>query len=304
MSKTLRGRFLAGGLWLFLSGLAHSATFTGTVFEDANYGGGAGRSRTTAAGVGIPNVTVEFYLTTGTGTYVNSVVTDANGFFTFNNVGSANALRVRVVNGTARSMRTNGLACLGTCVPVQTFRTDASTGTAVDVTNRVGGESPALSDAYVRQAGNSFNALTAGSRTPQSYTVATPAGTGSTIANIDFGFNFDVIVAKRDPTTTCTPTNSSFPCQGTLRQFVINANNLGGEVSLVQSGSGQIDGSTTFLPAGYESSIFMIPDGTANPGQNTTTGYASQLVAGVAEIALAGALDTVAGPNTRLDATT
>ena len=47
----------------------------------------------------------------------------------------------------------------------------------------------------------------------------------------------------------------------------------------------------------------MIPDGTANPGQHT--GYANQLTAGVAVITLSGgALTTVSGPNTRLDATT
>ena len=32
--------------WVLLGcGVAHAATFTGTVFEDANYGGGAGRTR-------------------------------------------------------------------------------------------------------------------------------------------------------------------------------------------------------------------------------------------------------------------
>ena len=100
----------------------------------------------------------------------------------------------------------------------------------------------------------------------------------------------------------CAATSSSYPCQGSLRQFVINANALGGEASLAQSGSGQIDGSNSFLPGGYESSIFMIPDGTAAAGLNT--GYATQLTGGVAVITLAGALTTVSGTNTRLDATT
>ncbi|HEV8444733.1 MAG TPA: right-handed parallel beta-helix repeat-containing protein, partial [Steroidobacteraceae bacterium] len=91
-------------------------------------------------------------------------------------------------------------------------------------------------------------------------------------------------------------------CQGSLRQFVINANALGGEASLAQSGSGQIDGATSFLPSGYETSIFMIPDGSANAGQNT--GYASQLTGGVAVISLSAALTTVSGTNVRLDAST
>src|SRR6185295_16717847 len=114
-------------------------------------------------------------------------------------------------------------------------------------------------------------------------------------------FNFDTVVNTRDA-ASCTSASSSYPCQGSLRQFVINANALGGEASLAQSGSGQIDGSTSFLPAGYESSIFMIPDGNANPGQNT--GSTSQLTGGVAVIPLAAALTTVSGSNIRLDATT
>ena len=49
---------------------------------------------------------------------------------------------------------------------------------------------------------------------------------------------------------------------------------LGGEGALSQSGSGQIDGGTSGLPSGFESSIFMIPNGV--------------LVGGVAVIPLAG----------------
>ncbi len=88
----------------------------------------------------------------------------------------------------------------------------------------------------------------------------------------------------------CGATNSSYPCQGSLRQFVINSNALGGEGALSQSGSGQIDGSTSFLPSGFESSIFMIPT--------------AQLTAGVAVITLATALPAISGASTRLDATT
>ncbi|MGH8188418.1 MAG: right-handed parallel beta-helix repeat-containing protein, partial [Steroidobacteraceae bacterium] len=81
-----------------------------------------------------------------------------------------------------------------------------------------------------------------------------------------------------------------YPCQGTLRQFIINSNTLGGEGSLAQSGSGLIDGLTTPLPTGFESSIFMIPSGA--------------LTGGVAVITLAGGMTTATGASTRLDATT
>jgi parallel beta-helix repeat protein len=89
---------------------------------------------------------------------------------------------------------------------------------------------------------------------------------------------------------TCGATNSSYPCQGSLRQFIINSNALGGEGGLSQSGSGQIDGANNFLPGGSESSIFMIPS--------------AQLTGGVAVITLANTLPAISGGATRLDATT
>ncbi len=283
---------------LGVSGLAHAATFTGRVFEDVNYGGGAGRSFAASSGVGIAGVRVELY-DVGTGALIASVNTGAGGTYSLTSGDTSAQMRVRVVNGSVRSSRTGGAAC-SSCVPVQTYRTAGSGNGIVAVTNRVGGENPQVSDAISNAAG-SFGSLSSGGRVPQSYTTISPAANNSIIGNIDFGFNFDTVVNRRD-VTSCGATTSSYPCQGSLRQFIINSDALGGEGALVQSGSGQIDGATTFLPSGFESSIFMIPDGTANPGQHT--GYANQLSgSGVAVITLGAAL-TTAGPSTRLDATT
>ncbi|MEJ0087125.1 MAG: right-handed parallel beta-helix repeat-containing protein [Pseudomonadota bacterium] len=267
--------------------LAQAATFSGTVFEDANYGGGAGRTRTASGGTVLQNVVVELYRVSD-GAFIASTTTNASGVYSLTSGNTAVAMRVRVVNGSVRSARTGGTACT-TCVPVQTFRTDATGGTAVDVTNRVGGESPGVSDAVVNPGSSNYSTLTAGTRVPQSITTATPAAAGTTVSGLDFGFNFDTVVNMRDA-ATCTPANSSYPCQGSLRQFVINANALGGEGALAQSGSGQIDGSTSFLPGGSESSIFMIPSGA--------------LTGGVAVITLAAALPAISGGGTRLDGTT
>jgi hypothetical protein len=158
-----------------------------------------------------------------------------------------------------------------------------------EVTNRVGGEAPEASDAYAYPGNGGFGGLTNGGRVTQSYATVTAAANNSTISSIDFGFNFDTVVNTRDA-AACGATNSSYPCQGSLRQFIINSNALHGEGSLAQSGSGQLDGSSSALPFGYESSIFMIPSA-GFPGN-------------VAEITLAGALPAVTDPNTRLDATT
>lgn len=297
MSKLPLALLLALGA----GGAAHAATFTGTVFEDVNYGGGAGRSQAAAGGVGLAGVTVELYRA-GSNAFIASATTNASGVFSLSSgAGNAFQVRVRVVNGSVRSSRAGGSTCT-TCVPVQTYRTEGSGTTVIAVTDHVGGENPALSDAIVNTTNATFTSLTvAGSRVPQSYATVTPSGGNATLGGIDFGFNFDTVVNVRDA-SACGATNSSYPCQGSLRQFVINSNALGGEGALAQSGSGQVDGSTTFLPGGFESSIFMIPDGSSAPGLNT--GYASQLTGGVAVIPLAAALTTVSGSNSRLDATT
>jgi hypothetical protein len=268
---------------------AAAATFTGTVFEDINYGGGAGRSRAAASGsVVLPNVRVELYRPSN-GNLVASTTTNASGVFSLssgNGSAGAEIHIVRVVNGSIRSTR----GSCTTCVPVQTFRTDASSGTAVAVTNRVGGENPALSDAA--QNAGSYSALTTATTVPQSITPVDPSSSTSTVSGLDFGFNFDTIVDASD-VASCTPSGTSgtyFPCQGNLRQFIINANALGGEGSLAQSGARLLDGLSSTLPSGFESSIFMIPS--------------TALTSNVALITLASALPAVTGPNTRLDATT
>src|SRR3954468_8477335 len=253
MSNLRVAERLAGCLLLLccLGQSARAATFTGTVFEDPNYGGGAGRSRSAAGGTLLSGVTVELYRVSS-GALVDTDITDASGAFSLTNGTNSYQVRVRVVNGTVRSARTNGAGC-ATCVPVQTYRTDATSGTAVAVVDHVGGENPSLSDAIANTTNANYSTLSVvGSRVPQSITTATPGSNAATVPGIDFGFNFDTVVNTRDA-ATCAPASSSYPCQGSLRQFVINANALGGKAGLAQSGSGQIDGGTTFLPSGSES---------------------------------------------------
>lgn len=268
---------------------SRAATISGTVFEDANFGGGAGRSLAASAGTGLQNVRVELY--SAGGAFQSFTTTNAAGQYSFTYGGNA-ARIVRVVNGTVRSVRTGGATCT-TCVPVQTFVTTGSGDTAVAVTNRVGGENPALSDAASNTSAATLASLTTATTTAQSIATFDPTANGSTVTGADFGFNFSTVVNRRDA-ASCAPSgtnNTFFPCQGSLRQFIINANTLGGEGSLAQSGSGQIDAFNTALPSGVESSIFMVPAGALNGS-------------GVAEIVLASALPTLSSANTRLDATT
>ena len=95
--------------------------------------------------------------------FIDRVTTDASGVYTLTSTGGNAALPmyVRVVNGTVRSSRAGGAACT-TCVPVQTFRTIATSGAAVAVTDHVGGEAPGI-----ERCGASILARAASERSPR-----------------------------------------------------------------------------------------------------------------------------------------
>ncbi|HEY0977807.1 MAG TPA: HYR domain-containing protein [Flavobacteriales bacterium] len=210
---------------------------SGTVFEDVNYGGGAGRDRATAlanGGSGRPNARVELF--NSSGNLVASTTTDASGAYVFSSTLPGN-YTVRVVNGTVSSARTGYVA--GSHVPVQTFRTHVVAGTAQPLTDRVGGEVPALAD-----AGNGTTTLAAlATATTSAQSITSVNVSGNHVTGVDFGYSFSVIC------------NTNDAGQGSLRQFIHQAN--------VLSNTGlAIQGRT----AGMEHAIFMIGNGTAAPG--------------------------------------
>ncbi|WP_223652267.1 beta strand repeat-containing protein [Hymenobacter psoromatis] len=136
----------------------------------------------------------------------------------------------------------------------------------------------------------------------QSIAPITVSSTG--ITGVDFGFNFDLIV------------NANDAGQGSLRQFITNANALGGEATLAQSGNyvNQVVGANPIkvsLPAGVETSIFMVSDGKVHPGllanNGSATGGPASLLSGgtsttqVAAISASSALPTITGPATAVN---
>ncbi|MDH3647976.1 MAG: hypothetical protein OER80_14540, partial [Gammaproteobacteria bacterium] len=220
---------------------------SGTVFEDVNYGGGAGRDQATASGVARSGARVELY--DAAGVYVTFTTTDGSGNYSFTGL-IAGDYTVRVVNSTVTSSRTGYIPGL---LSAQTYRTDASSGAAVPVTNRVGGQDPSVADAGNGSAGATMNTTTG-------VFTAVVTGTAQSITNVslgaadvtgvDFGFNFDTIV------------NSNPAGQGSLDQFLSNANNLA-NAGLVQAG----------LPAGIETSLFMIPGPADSLGRPVDSGW-------------------------------
>ncbi|HLK97122.1 MAG TPA: right-handed parallel beta-helix repeat-containing protein, partial [Hymenobacter sp.] len=260
---------------------------TGTVFEDVNYGGGAGRSLAASSGVPRPGTTVELY--DNTGAFVTSAVTDATGRYELS--APAGTYTVRVVSSTVSSSRPGYVAGL---LPVQTYN-----GTA----DRVGGEAPQKVDAPTNSSSQSLASLTTATTVAQNIAQVTISASGT--SGVDFGFNFSTIV------------NANLDGQGSLRQFLANANALGGEASLVQSGTRRsVTGAVQALPAGKETSIFMVPNGgttaagTVRPGfrpfdGTAAGGPASGLnAAGVVAIVSPLTFATITSADLYLDGTT
>lgn len=220
---------------------------TGYVFEDPNYGGGAGRARGSVVSYPSAGTRVELY--DAAGAFVGFTLTNAAGQYGFA-VNSGSTYQVRVVNSTVVSLRPFGTLA-APLLPVQTY---AGLGTDANAPNRVGGQAPQLADAGANTTPSTLSALTTSTTTAESVASVTAGSTDT--AGPDFGYSFDVVV------------NTNDSGQGSLRQFVLNATALGADASLVQAGATRSTTSTTTtaLPTGRETSIFMVPDGQAHPG--------------------------------------
>ncbi|MDF7814241.1 right-handed parallel beta-helix repeat-containing protein [Hymenobacter sp. YC55] len=266
------------------SPIYYNTAIVGNVFEDINYGGGAGRSQADSNGEGVFQARVELY--SATGAYVGATTTDAAGNYSFvNGINSitlaANTVyRVRVVNSSVKSNRPGSIAGL---LPVQTFLNG-------DV-NRVGGENPNESDYGNRTIALPLSAdatnltLEIQSITPTSGIGSVKTPVNGPVVGVDFGFNFDVVV------------NTNDSGQGSLRQFIINANTLGND-NLSQAYSGAI--------AGQEAAIFMLNNGTLTTapaglraGMAAVSGY--DAITKVFTITPATALPTISAANTTID---
>lgn len=233
------------------------SSITGTVFEDINYGGGNGRTYTAANtsaqssgwsnnAIAVPSARVELY--DNTGAFVTSTTTNASGQYTFSSLTNGD-YSVRVVNSTISSNRASN-STGKTIIPSQTFRATASS----NIINEVGGVDPAKVDASSNTTNAALTSLTTASTIAQSVTSVTVGGAG--VTGIDFGYNYNVI------------TNTNNDGQGSLRQFILNSNELA-NTNLDQEDSPT--GGVSFpKEAGSETSIFMIPGNSTHTIQPTS----------------------------------
>ncbi|MFK5972878.1 MAG: right-handed parallel beta-helix repeat-containing protein [Flavobacteriaceae bacterium] len=244
-----------------------SNLITGQVFEDVNYGGGVGRNYASASGVGVFNATIELY--DNLGALVDTKTTNSNGIYVFAGMADG-SYSIRVVNNTVKSSRVGGLAC-GNCLPIQTFKTDYVASTLVPDINTIGGENPSATDSAV--------GILSGAQTIAALTISSEG-----VVGMDFGFSFNTIV------------NTNEDGQGSLEQFIVNANNLD-ETGL------DIVANSIFDPAaGEDTSVFMIPS-TADPlGRTADSNFAS----GYFNIAISNGnpLTAITDANTKIDGRT
>jgi hypothetical protein len=229
-----------------LADLIRNLNVTGTIYEDINYGGGAGRnyniSNTSAQNSGwnpgdidLSGVIVELY--DSSGTYVSSTITDADGTYTLTDVGTGNHT-IRIVTETISSNRSSN-STGQTTIAVQTYRNTGS----IPVTNEVGGAEPDKIDAGPNTSNNNLSSLYTLNTTAHSISDITIGSTD--LSGVDFGYNFDTII------------NENNSGQGSLRQFIINSNEL--DNSNLDQEDTPTTGVSFLKPTETEHSIFMIP---------------------------------------------
>jgi len=245
-----------------------SNLIVGNIFEDINYGGGAGRDLATSGGVGLEGTRVELY--DSSNVFQESILSNATGEYSFGGMANG-SYSVRVVNNTVNSSRGGGDSC-STCIPVQTYRRDYANGIGfTNIINEVGGADPGSQDVG---SGTLTNAQT----------ISSVNIISEGVVELDFGFNFNTIV------------NTNADGQGSLEQFILNSNALD-ETGL------DIEANSIFDPTtGEDTSIFMIPSTSdllgRTPDANFTSGYFS------INIPNGNPLTAVDGNNTNIDGRT
>lgn len=183
------------------------SNLSGRVFEDANFAGSAAAWDGGASDLALPNVDVELY--DGANGYLASTVTDAGGLFTFSGLPNG-SYKVRVRSATLGDANTPPKGTLNACVPA-TCANPLPEMTWGNGTPVYGGQSPSVSDTDTGDdagPGDTWLPVTIN---------------GANVTGVDFGFAYNLIVNTSDDANA----DNVRSVQGSLRQFVKNANAIG-----------------------------------------------------------------------------
>src|SRR5262245_51924971 len=181
-------------LGAFAPSAASAGSISGTVFEDLNYAGGAGRSFALSHGIPLAGARVEVY-DGATGLFKGASTTNGTGTYTISQ--GAGTYIVRVVGSSVASVRSGFSPGLHFAVP--TFRVNASSGVAVGVANEIGGHQPAAEDGANAGSGamintSTFDFIIGPIGVAQSGAQVSLATGASVVSGVDFGYNFDTVV--------------------------------------------------------------------------------------------------------------
>ena len=202
---------------------ANLATVSGTIYEDVNGNGNV------AGGVVRPGVNVRLYRdvnannTVDAGdTFLAEQQTDASGAYSFQVSTLASGTRYVVAvdsKSVTPSAGFNGGFAQGDVWAEQTYGDNPATG-ALDVGPRFGGRTGDVSDNYnladTTPANNVYEH------------VASITVSGSNVSGVDFGFSFNVVTGIRGSGANDDDLTANRTVQGTLRQFIQNANAIAG----------------------------------------------------------------------------
>ena len=218
----------------------------GTIFEDTNFNGLTSTGFEIGTDFAFENVVVELY--TSTGALQAQDITDVNGAYEFI-VNERTDYTVRTVSSTIGDIDTQPATgrvggILDEIIPEQTFEFDGQTfnGEA----GALGGNNKSVDD----------TATASGAGVGDTNFTTTLTGSGN--ENLDFGFSYNLVVNNNDSG------------QGSLRQFIENANTVEGPNTSIFD----IDGSTVIIPlTAYPivSNSGTIIDGYSQAGTNRNT---------------------------------
>ncbi|HEY4281926.1 MAG TPA: right-handed parallel beta-helix repeat-containing protein [Chthoniobacterales bacterium] len=203
--------------------LSYLRTFTGKVVEDVNGDSNLGDA------VGRPNVNVRLYADLNNNGvvdagdfYLGLTTTDANGNYTLRASTYASGNHFLVVidsKSVTPSAGLNGGFSQGDVWAAQTYGDNPATP-AVDLGARYGGSSPNTSD--------SFNLASTVPANNSYRHVGRIDATAGDVSGVDFGFSFNVVTTMRGGDATDDDATANRTVQGSVRQFIQNANAITG----------------------------------------------------------------------------
>ncbi|MDX2436717.1 MAG: right-handed parallel beta-helix repeat-containing protein [Acidobacteriota bacterium] len=197
--------------------LAASTDINGRVFEDADFAGTASGWDGGVGDVGQPGVDVELY--TAADLFVATAATDGSGNFTFSTVADG-SYKVRVRAATLGDADTPPAGGLNASVPT-TWPFPLPEMTWANGSGALGGQDATIDDTATGDdagPGDTWAAVTV---------------SGASVTGVDFGFAYNLIVHAGDDGLG----DAARSDQGSLRQFLKNANAIGAAGSTTANSS-------------------------------------------------------------------